>query len=229
MKKHWINHLLFLVFVIGIVGIISLFVSAARILPIRQTTIAIATIGNSEPPYDQARSYVTKNEFDKVYELERYWNFDRLQYMEKVFLPRKIFAMIGEKYSLSATPQEIRQRILEEQHRAGRTLDAWKKLLAINEVSPSDVDLLFREKILAEKMMNAMPNVQISDEEVLSFYRAALKNISGWESFDVVKESAERETLQYKKLAVVVAQAMTGTYYRMVQLIPSPYLCRKSS
>ena len=224
------KNILFVLFCAGIVTIIGFIVAAAKEIPYRQTTIAIVTIQNTVPPYEYAQEYVLKRQFDQAYELERYWNFDRLEYMEKIFIPRTIYWLIGQKYGITATSQEIRQRVLAEQHRSGRTLDKWKQLLADNEVDASELDRIFSQKIIADKVMDtAVGGVDLSENELTSFYRQALKDIPGWESFESVHADVQREALHFKKLALAIVQSQIGTYQRSIELFQSPYLCRKSS
>lgn len=229
MVRWLMNNKLFVIFCVLIGVCISLLAAGTENLLDRQTGIAEIQLINTEPPQDKITLIVTKREFDHRYELERYWGYDRMVYLERIFLPHRVLAVFAEKYNRTASPLEIQQRRIAEQRRAGLTDREWRQLLAENGISEKELENIMREKVIVEKFLDLYITLGATEEEISSFYRAYLKDIPGWGADDADSEEIARLALRYKKLIATTTGNLVGTYYKVIFLIQSPYLCRKSS
>ena len=90
---------LFVIFCAANLLAAALFVNATENLFASQTGIAKILLINTQPPHDKISFIVTKREFDHRYELERYWGYDRMAYMEQVFMPHRVLMVFAEKYN----------------------------------------------------------------------------------------------------------------------------------
>lgn len=222
------NNKLFVIFCVLISVCLSLLVTVTEDLLDNRTNLVGIELINTEPPQDKILLIVNKREFDHRYELERYWEDDRMVYLERVFLPHRVLAVFAEKYNRTASPLEIQQRRIAEQRRAGLTDREWRQRLEENGISEKELENIMREKVIVEKFLDLM-NVNISDEEIASFYRAYLKDIPGWGDSEASPDEIAHLATRYKKLLTVAGGNLVGTYQKTIFLIQSPYLCRKSS
>lgn len=219
---------LFVIFCVLIGVCLILLATVTKDLLDNRTNLVGIQLINTEPPQDTILLIVNKREFDHRYELERYWEDNRMAYLERIFLPHRVLVAFAEKYNRTASPLEIQQRRIVEQRRAGLTDREWHQRLAENSISEKELENIMREKVMVDKLLDLI-HVDINDEEIASFYRKYLKDIPGWSDSEASPDEIAHLAAWYKKLLTVAGGNLVGTYQKTIFITQSPYLCRRSS
>lgn len=195
----------------------------------RQSWFLNIQLHQTAPPFEVVHLYATKEEFDNQYELERYWGFDHIDYLQNIFIPYQILGFFAKRYGIDATPAEVEWRKHQELQRTGMTATAWKEMLRERELPDAAADELMRQKVIAEKMLESGSTIELTEEEVKDFYDRFLKNNSLWKSWETSREEARSAATRYKKLSIIGHGKGIGGYEQAVLAVQKIYLCRKSS